>query len=145
MAQEDLTGATISTGPRVLVPLKLRGKEPAMGKSYRKYEMGFKRQVVQEIEAGLSSRAESARRYDISAGLIDRWLAKYRSGTLVEKPTSEELKLKAENERLKIKMAEQALENDLLKKVMDSERRRRKEGLSVVTGRNLVVCAGGAK
>lgn len=116
-----------------------------MEKSYRKYEMGFKRQVVQEIEAGLSSRTESARRYDIAASLIDRWLAKYRSGTLVEKPTSEELKLRAENERLKIKVAEQALENDLFKKLMDSERRRRKEGLSIVTGRNLVVCAGGVK
>jgi hypothetical protein len=72
-------------------------------------------------------------------------LAKYRSGTLVEKPTSNELKLKAENERLKIKVAEQALENDLLKKLMDCERQRRKEGLSVITGRSLVVCAGGVK
>lgn len=116
-----------------------------MGKSYRKYEMGFKRQVVQEIEAGLSSRTESARRHDISVNLMDRWLSKYRDGTLVEKPTTTELALRAENERLKIKVAEQALENDLLKKVMDSERRRRKEGSSVVTGRSLAVCAGGVK
>ncbi|MFA4873926.1 MAG: transposase [bacterium] len=116
-----------------------------MGKSYRKYEIGFKRQVVQEIEAGLFSRTEAARKYDISANLIDRWLAKYRNGTLVERPTTTELKLRAENERLKIKVAEQALENDLLKKLMDCERRRRKEGSSVVTGRSLVVCAGGAK
>lgn len=116
-----------------------------MGKSYRKYEMGFKRQVVQEIEAGLSTRTEVARRHDIAVGLIDRWLAKHREGTLNDKPTTEERRLQAENERLKIKVAEQALENDLLKKVMDSERRRRKEGSSIVTGRNLVVCAGGAK
>lgn len=116
-----------------------------MGKSYRKYEMGFKRQVIQEIEAGLSTRTESARRYDVSVSLIDRWLMKYRVGALTEKPTNEERRLRTENERLKIKVAEQALENDLLKKVMDCERRRKKEGLSVVTGRNLVVCAGGAK
>jgi transposase-like protein len=116
-----------------------------MGKSYRKYEMGFKRQLVQEIEAGLTTRTESARRHGISANLIDKWLSKYRSGTLTEKPTNEEIGLRAENERLKIKVAEQALENDLLKKLMVSERQRRKEGLSVVTGRNLVVCAGGAK
>lgn len=116
-----------------------------MGKSYRKYELGFKRQVVQEIEAGLSTRSEAARRYDISANLIDRWLSKFRSGSLTEKPTSEELRLRAENERLKIKVAEQALENDLLKKVMDSERRRKKEGSSIVTGRSLAVYAGGAK
>lgn len=116
-----------------------------MGKSYRKYEIGFKRQVIQEIEAGLSTRAESARKYDVAIGLIDRWVAKYRAGTLVDKPTSTELQLRAENERLKIKVAEQALENDLLKKVMASERQRRKESSSVVTGRSLAVCAGGAK
>ena len=116
-----------------------------MGKSYRKYEIGFKRQVVQEVEAGLSTRTESARKYDIFTSLIDRWIAKYRTGALIEKPTSEELRLKMENERLKIKVAEQALENDLLKKLMDCERQRRKEGSSVITGRNLAVCAGGAK
>ncbi len=116
-----------------------------MGKVYRKYEMGFKRQVVEEIEAGMSSRTESARKYDIAVSLIDRWLAKYRSGTLVGKPTSSELMLKAENELLKIKVAEQGLQIDLLKKLMDSEHRRRREYSSVVTGRNLAVFAGGAK
>lgn len=116
-----------------------------MGKSYRKYEVGFKRQVVQEIEAGLFSRTEAARKYDISASLIDRWLARYRDGTLVERPTTTELKLRAENERLKIKVAEQALENDLLKKLMDYERRQKKGRSSIVTGRNLAVYAGGAK
>ena len=116
-----------------------------MGKRYRKYEMGFKRQVVQEIEAGLLSQTEAARRYDLSTSLIESWLAKYRAGELVERPTSTELKLRSENERLKIKVAEQALENDLLKKLMDCDRRRRKEGSSIITGRSLVVCAGGAK
>lgn len=116
-----------------------------MAKSYRKYEAGFKKQLVQEIEVGLTSRTEAARRYGISANLIDKWLSKYRSGTLNEKPTSEEIRLRAENERLKIKVAEQALENDLLKKLMVSERQRRKEGSSVITGRSLVACAGGAK
>lgn len=116
-----------------------------MGKVYRKYEMGFKRQVVEEIEAGLSSRTESARKYEVSASLIDRWLAKYRNGTLVGKPSNSELMLKAENERLKIKVAEQALENDLLKKLMDSEHRRKREYSSVVTGRSLAVFAGGVK
>jgi transposase-like protein len=116
-----------------------------MGKKYRKHDLGFKHQVAREIEAGLLSRIESARKYAISESLVDRWLSKYRDGTLLEKPTSEVLKLRAENKRLMMKVAEQALENDLLKKLMVSERQRRKSGSSVITGRKLAVCAGGAK
>lgn len=116
-----------------------------MGKPRRTYEVGFKRHVVEEIESGLLRPADAARKYDVSPSLIERWRMKYHDGTLVERATTKELSLRAENERLKIKVAEQALENDLLKKLMDSERRRRKEGSSIFTGRNLVVCAGGAK
>lgn len=116
-----------------------------MGKSRRKYDVGFKRQVVEEIESGLVRSAEAARKYDVSPSLLERWREKYEAGTLVNRPTTTERSLRAENERLKIKVAEQALENDLLKKHMDYERRRKREGSSIVTGRNLVVCAGGAK
>jgi len=101
--------------------------------------------VVEEVESGFLRAAEAARKYDLSPSLIDRWREKYRNGTLVERPSSEELSLRAENERLKIKVAEQALENDLLKKRMDYERRQKKERSSIVTGRNLAVYAGGAK
>lgn len=116
-----------------------------MGKFRRKYEMGFKRQVVEEIESGLVRPAEAARKYEVSPSLIERWREKYENGTLVNRPTTTELWLRGENERLKIKVAEQALENDLLKKLADSERRQRKERSSIVTGRSLAVCAGGAK
>lgn len=145
MAHEDSTGATISTGPRVRVPPPLRGKEPAMGTTRRTYEMGFKRHVAEEVESGLLRPAEAARKYDVSPSLIERWRDKYREGALVERPTSEELSQRVEIERLKIKVAEQALENDLLKKRMEYERRQKRERSSVVTGRNLAVCAGGAK
>ena len=116
-----------------------------MSKRYRQYEMGFKRQVVQEVESGMRTKTEAARKYDLSTSLIERWVARFREGTLVEKPTGTELALRAENEQLKIKVAEQALENDLLKKLMDCERRRKREGSSIVTGRSLAVYAGGAK
>lgn len=86
-----------------------------MGMTRRTYEVGFKRHVVEEVELGLLRPAEAARKYDVSPSLIECWREKYREGTLVDRPTSEELSLRAENERLKIKVAEQALENDLLK------------------------------
>jgi transposase-like protein len=107
--------------------------------------VGFKRQVVEEIESGLLRPVEAARKYDVSPSLIDRWQAKYHDGTLVERPTTEELSLRAENERLKIKVAELTMQFDLLKKRMDYERRQKKERSSIVTGRNLAVFAGGAQ
>jgi transposase-like protein len=89
--------------------------------------------------------AEAARKHDLSPSLIDRWREKYLNGTLVERPTSEELSLRAENERLKVKVAELAMENDLLKKLAECERRQKRERSSIVTGRKLAVFAGGVK
>lgn len=116
-----------------------------MGKLRRSYDIGFKRHVVEEIESGLIRAAEAARKYDVSPSLIERWRTKYQEGRLVNRPTTEELVVKAENERLKVKVAELTMENDLLKKLADSERRQRSERSSVVTGRSLAVCAGGVK
>lgn len=116
-----------------------------MGKSRRSDDVGFKRHVVEEIEAGRCRAVEAARKYDISPSLIERWRAKYQEGTLVERPTTEGLSLKAENERLKVKVAELTMQFDLLKKLMDSERRQSREASSIVTGRNLAACVGGAK
>ena len=77
-----------------------------MGKPRRRFEIGFKRQVVEEIEAGLVTTAEVARKYEVSQGAIDRWKEKYRRGTLVEKPSTEERRLQAENEKLKAKVGD---------------------------------------
>ena len=116
-----------------------------MGRGRRTYEIGFKRQVVEEIESGLMRSSDAARKYEVSPSLIDRWREKYRNGTLVERPSTSDQMLRAENERLKAKVGELAMEVDLLKKLADSERRQRREHSSVVTGRNLAVYAGGAK
>lgn len=116
-----------------------------MGTARRKYEVGFKRQVVEEIESGMSRLSDAARKYDLSPSMIEKWRNKYHEGTLTERPTTEDIALKAENERLKVKVAELTLQYDLLKKQMDYARRQKKEHSSVVTGRNLAVYAGGAK
>lgn len=116
-----------------------------MGKMRRKFEVGFKRQVVEEIEAGLLTTAEAARKHDISQGVIDRWKVKYSDGTLTERPSTEEKRLRAENERLKLKVADLTMQVDLLKKMEDYARRQKSADTSVITSRNLAVYRGGVK
>jgi len=116
-----------------------------MGKMRRKFTVGFKQQVVQEIEAGLVTKAAAARKYEISGGVIERWVWRYRDGTLLDKPTSEEKALKAENERLKAKIGELTMQIDLLKKVEAYAQQKKRENTSVITLRNMAQFQGGAK
>lgn len=87
-----------------------------MGRNRRKFAIGFKQQVVDEVESGLFRKNSAARRYEISAAVIDRWIMKARAGILVEKPTTEEKALRAENEKLKAKVGELTMLVDVLKK-----------------------------
>lgn len=115
-----------------------------MGKRRRMFAVEFKRQVVEEIASGLATTAEAARKYDLSQGVIDRWKAKARAGTLIEKPTTEEKSLRAENERLKAKIGDLTMQIDLLKKLEASARRKRSEDSSVITANSLAALRGGA-
>lgn len=116
-----------------------------MPKLYRKFSIGFKQQVVQEIEADLVTKAQAARKYEISAGVIGRWIGKYRAGTLMGKPSSEEKTLQIENERLKAKIGELTMQMDLLKKLEIYAQQKRSETTSVITAKNLAQFRGGAK
>ena len=44
-----------------------------MEKQRRKFETGFKQQIVSEIESGLLSVSAASRKYQISGSVIDRW------------------------------------------------------------------------
>lgn len=116
-----------------------------MGKVRRKFTIGFKQQVVQEVESGLSSRAVAARKYEISASVIERWIEKSQNGSLVGKPSTEEQTLRRENERLKAKVGELTMQIDLLKKMEDYARQKRSESTSVITSKNLAQYQRGAK
>jgi len=107
-----------------------------MGKQRRKFSTDFKRQVVQEIEAGMSTN-EAARRYQISPSVIDQWKSHYRQGTLVDKPNAEVKALRKENQLLKAKIGELVMENEHLKKLDVWIRRERKLDTSVITAKNL--------
>ena len=63
----------------------------------------------------------------------------------MDKPTSEEKALKAENERLKAKIGELTMQIDLLKKVEAYAQQKKRENTSVITLRNMAQFQGGAK
>lgn len=120
-------------------------KGDCMGRIRRKFTIGFKQQVVDEVVNGLASKSAAARKYEISASVIDKWIDKARVGVLVEKPTTEEKALRSENEKLKAKVGELTMLIDVLKKAEAFGREMRKENSSVVTGKNLALYKGGAK
>jgi transposase-like protein len=107
-----------------------------MGKQRRKFSADFKRQIVQEVESGMSLNA-AGRRHQISPALIIQWRQHLRQGTLVDKPNANEKALAKELERYKAKVAELLMENDLLKKVHQWSRRQKKLDTSIVTAKNL--------
>jgi transposase-like protein len=43
-----------------------------MGKQRRKFETGFKQQIIQEVESGLLSVGAASRKYQIASSVIDR-------------------------------------------------------------------------
>ncbi len=107
-----------------------------MGKQRRKFSAEFKRQVVQEVEAGLSLN-EAARRHDIAPSLILKWRDHFRQGTLVDKPSPHEKALEKENQLLKAKIGEMLMEIEHLKKLDTWIRRQRKLDTSIITAKNL--------
>ena len=108
-----------------------------MGKQRRKFEMGFKQQIVGEVEAGLLSVSAAGRKYQISGSVIDRWRQEARQGMLQSTPSSREKALERENRELKEKLAELYLENAQLKKLGDWLRQKRSASTSVITAKNL--------
>jgi transposase-like protein len=107
-----------------------------MGKQRRKFSTDFKRQVVQEIETGLSV-AEASRRHQIDPTVIAKWRSRLLQGTLMDKPTTREKALEKELDRYKSKVAELLMENDLLKKFHQWSQQQKKLNTSVVTSKNL--------
>jgi transposase-like protein len=107
-----------------------------MGKQRRKFSAEFKKQVIQEVESGLSLN-EAARRHQISTSLISTWRDLLRHGNLVDKPSKREKTLEKEIERYKAKVAELLMENDVLKKFHQWSRRQKKLDSSVITAKNL--------
>jgi transposase-like protein len=103
----------------------------------RQFEIGFKKQVVQEVESGSISLSAAGRKYEISAGLINQWRDKFRGGALTNQPTKRERELEKELERYKTLLAEAHADREFLKKAQDYARRLRRQDTAVITGQNV--------
>jgi len=116
-----------------------------MGKQRRKFEAGFKQQIVQEVESGLLSVGAASRKYQISGSVIDRWRRQARQGGLDTAPLARERVLERENRELKERLAELYLEVDHLKKLGDWLRRHKNGTTSVITAESLPRLPKGSK
>jgi transposase-like protein len=116
-----------------------------MGKQRRKFDTGFKQQIVQEVESDLLSVSAASRKYQISGSVIDRWRRQARQGELQASPSVREKFLERENRELKEKLAELYLENDHLKKLGDWLRQRKSVNTSVITSQSLARLPKGSK
>lgn len=116
-----------------------------MGKQRRKFEAGFKQQIVQEVESGLLSVGAASRKYQISGSVIDCWRRQARQGGLDTAPSARERVLERENRELKERLAELYLEVDHLKKLGDWLRRHKNGTTSVITAESLARLPKGSK
>jgi transposase-like protein len=116
-----------------------------MGKQRRKFETGFKQQIIQEVESGLLSVSAASRKYQISGSVIDRWRQQAKQGGLEVAPSVREKFLERENRELKERLAELYLEVDHLKKLGDWLRRHKNVSTSVITAESLTRLPKGAK
>ncbi len=96
-----------------------------MGKIRRKFNEGFKQQLVGELEAGAMTLSAAARKYQLSPSLLVKWRRQAQEGTLDARPTAREKALEAELGRYKAKVAELLMETELLKKLRTSLHRRK--------------------
>ena len=85
----------------------------------RSFSIEFKRQVVQELLSGESRPAQLCRRYNISSSLLYYWKRQYSRGKFNNEPT-EEAALKDRVEKLERLVGKLTLENEFLKKGLQS-------------------------
>ncbi len=108
-----------------------------MGKIRRKFEAEFKRQLIAQIEAGHLSVSQAARDHQLSRSLVERWRNQYHNHALVDRPSSRERQLEAENEKLKAKIGDLVMQIDHIKKLQAWVQQKRNADTSVITAKNL--------
>jgi transposase len=87
--------------------------------SYKRYTKEFKQKVLREAEQG-THVAEVARRFAVSRQLIYEWQQKQSDGTLHDSEGQKKAQLQREVETLERKVGQLTMENDFLKKVLES-------------------------
>lgn len=105
-----------------------------MTRKRRKFETGFKKQLITQIESGQITAAEAGRAHNISPTVISYWRKQFQTGELQTGPSRREKALMREMEGYKRLLAEAHREIDLLKKQRELTQKRIKLNSSVITG-----------
>jgi len=114
-------------------------------RNQRRFSIEFKSQVINDLLSGESSPAQLCRRYNISSSLLYHWKKQYSLGKFNNEPT-EEAALKDRVEKLERLVGKLTLENEFLKKGLQSSlaQPRRNGRSSPNGGRSSVASDGGA-
>ena len=112
-------------------------------RNQRSYSVEFKRQVIQELLSEESRPAQLCRRYNISSSLLYHWKKQYCRGKFNNEPT-EEAALKDRVEKLERLVGKLTLENEFLKKGLQSSLgQQRRNGKSSPCGSPSSAASGG--
>jgi len=112
-------------------------------RNQRSFSVEFKRQVIQELLSGESRQAQLCRRYNISSSLLYHWKRQFSRGKFNDEPT-EEAALKDRVEKLERLVGKLTLENEFLKKGLQSSLSQpRRNGKSSPGGGPSSVASGG--
>jgi len=118
------------------------GKDFAM-RNQRRFSVEFKIQVIQDLLSGESSSAQLCRRYNISSSLLYHWKKQYGRGKFNNEPT-EEAALRDRVEKLERLVGKLTLENEFLKKGLQSNfNQPRRNGHSSSNGNRSSALSGG--
>jgi transposase len=112
-------------------------------RNQRNFSVEFKRQVIQELLSEESRPAQLCRRYSISSSLLYYWKKQYSRGKFNNEPT-EEVALKDRVEKLERLVGKLTLENEFLKKGLQSSlSQQRRNGKSSPGGGPSSAASGG--
>lgn len=86
-------------------------------RKYRKFSPALKSEVCKLAESGTQSYKELGAKFDISPGLISKWVISRREeGTEAFRGRGNRVELEAENVRLRKELSDLRLEQEILKK-----------------------------
>jgi transposase-like protein len=121
----------------------IEGRKDLAMRNQRSFSVEFKIQVVQELLSEESRPAQLCRRYNISSSLLYHWKRQYSRGKFNNEPT-EEAALKDRVEKLERLVGKLTLENEFLKKGLQSSLSQpRKNGKSSPSGGPSSAASGG--
>jgi len=120
-----------------------------MSRTRRSFTPEYRKQIVDSILSGQTTPMRAARDNGLHPSLVHKWIRDHSDGGPKSKVFSSEdrerQRLEAELRRYKEKVGELALENDLLKKALNTSQSMKNANGSVVTIKNWDPSKGGAK